>query len=67
MAAGQILVEGVSVMSTSRDYYRLAEQKRNRAMDRDNLRHVLSEGIAYAVVIVVSAVTFALAVMEVAK
>lgn len=47
-----------------KDYYRLAEKKRSRAMDRDNLRHVLSEGIAYAVVVVASAVTFALAVME---
>jgi hypothetical protein len=36
-------------------------------MDRDNLRHVLSEGIAYAVVVLVSAATFALAVMEAAK
>jgi hypothetical protein len=55
-------------MSTSTDYaYRAAEKARNRAMDRDNLRHALSEGIAYAVVVVASAVTFALAVMEVGK
>lgn len=55
-------------MSTSTDYaYRAAEKARSKAMDRDNLRHALSEGIAYAVVIVVSAVTFVLAVMEVGK
>ena len=47
--------------------YRAAAKARSKAMDRDNLRHVLSEGIAYAVVVVVSAVTFALAVMEVGR
>lgn len=55
-------------MSTSTDYaYRAAAKARSKAMDPDNLRHILSEGIAYAVVVVVSAVTFALAVMEVGQ
>jgi len=51
-------------MSTNTDYvYRLAEQK--RALDMDERRHIYSEGIAWAVVTLVSAITFALAVFEV--
>ncbi len=45
--------------------YRVAEQK--RARDMDECRHILSEGVAWAVVTIISAVTFALAVLESAK
>lgn len=54
-------------MSTSTDYAKWADKQRAKSMDWDNLRHVLSEGIAYAVVLIVSAGTFVLAVMESAK
>ena len=55
-------------MSTSTDYvYRAAEKARTRAMDKDDLRRILSEGFAYAIVAIVSAGTFVLAVVESAK
>jgi len=54
-------------MSTSRDYYRLAQQQRNRAINKDDVRHILSEGVAYAIVAIVSAGMFVLAVVESAK
>ena len=51
-------------MSTNTDYVcRLAEQK--RALDMDERRHIYSEGIAYAIVLLVCATTFGLAVFEV--
>ena len=49
------------------DYAKWAERQRKQSMDRDEWRHVLSEGIAYAVVLGASAVTFILAVCEVSK
>ena len=55
-------------MSTSTDYvYRAAEATRRRAMDKDDLRHILSEGVTYAIVAIVSAGMFVLAVVESAK
>lgn len=54
-------------MSTSIDYAKWAEKKRRKDMDWDNLRHVLSEGIAWAVLSLVSSGMFVLAVMESAK
>lgn len=52
---------------TSDFAYRAAEKQRNRAMDKDDLRHILSEGVAYAIVAIVSAGMFVLAVVESAK
>ena len=52
---------------TSDFAYRAAEHQRKRAMDKDDLRHILREGVAYAIIAIVSAGMFVLAVVESAK